>query len=247
MGAVCIMKILAVDTATKSCSVAIIDKDTLLAEVSINNKQTHSKHLMEMINNALVMSDLNISELDGFAVVKGPGSFTGLRIGISSIKGLAASSGKPVVGISSLDALAMQSNFFPYLIFPLLDAHKGEIYCSRYRFKDYILRKLAKEQVLPPDKAFCNINEPCIFIGSGAFLHREIILDRIGEFARFAFPFQNTIRASTVAYLGMNRLEKNDTDDVLTLVPRYIRKSDAELKFKQGTKGECEKEGLLKG
>ena len=111
------MKILAVDTATKSCSVAIVDKDTLLAEVSITSKQTHSRHLMEMVNRAMGMSGLNISGLDGLAVTIGPGSFTGLRIGISSVKGLAMASGKPVVGISSLDVLAMQSNYSQYLIF----------------------------------------------------------------------------------------------------------------------------------
>jgi tRNA threonylcarbamoyladenosine biosynthesis protein TsaB len=227
------MKVLAVDTATKSCSVAIVDKDTLLAEVSIISEQTHSKHLMNMISRAMGMSGLNINDLDGFAVIRGPGSFTGLRIGISSVKGLAIASGKPVVGISSLDALAMQSNFSPYLIFPLLDARKGEVYFSRYRFKNFLLKKEMEEQVLPPDKAVCNIKEPCIFIGNGAFLYREVILDRIGDFARFAFSFQNTIRASTVAYLGMDRLKNNDTDDVFTLVPKYIRKSDAELKLQK--------------
>lgn len=227
------MKVLAVDTATKSCSVAIVDEDTLLAEVSIISEQTHSKHLMNMISRAMGMTGLNINDLDGFAVIRGPGSFTGLRIGISSVKGLAIASGKPVVGISSLDALAMQSNFSPYLIFPLLDARKGEVYFSRYRFKDFLLKKEMEEQVLPPDKAVCNIKEPCIFIGNGAFLYREVILDRIEDFARFAFSFQNTIRASTVAYLGMDRLKNNDTDDVFTLVPKYIRKPDAELKLQK--------------
>lgn len=232
------MKILAVDTATKSCSVAIIDKDTLLAEVSITSKQTHSRHLMEMVNRAMGMSGLNISGLDGFAVTIGPGSFTGLRIGISSVKGLAMASGKPVVGISSLDVLAMQSNFSQYLISPLIDARKGEVYFSRYRFKGCMLKKEIEEQVLPPQKAIENIKEPCIFIGNGAFLYKEILMDRVGDFARFVFPFQNAIRASTVAYLGLDRLKENDADDVFKLVPKYIRKSDAELKLGEETKDE---------
>ncbi|MBW2597806.1 MAG: tRNA (adenosine(37)-N6)-threonylcarbamoyltransferase complex dimerization subunit type 1 TsaB [Deltaproteobacteria bacterium] len=92
------MKILAVDTATKSCSVAVVQEKSLLAEITTGRKQTHSKHLMEMINRVMGLSGLSLSELDGFAVTRGPGTFTGLRIGISSVKGLSAASGKPIVG-----------------------------------------------------------------------------------------------------------------------------------------------------
>jgi len=122
------MRILAVDTATKSCSVAIVEKESIIAETTLFIEQTHSKHLMKMIDTALNLSGLTVSELDGFAVTRGPGSFTGLRIGISSIKGFAMASGKPVVGVSSLDSLAMQCCFSPYLVSPLLDARKGEVY-----------------------------------------------------------------------------------------------------------------------
>ena len=230
------MRILAVDTATKSCSVAIIDDKHLLAEETLVSDQTHSKHLMDMINKVIGLSGLTLSDLDGFAVTRGPGSFTGLRIGISSIKGIAAASGNPVVSVSSLDALAMQSCFSSYLVFPLIDAHRGEVYCSRYRFsrsgfEGGILRRETKEQVLPPDKAVDDINEPCIFVGNGAFMYKESITEKVGELAHFAPPSQNTIRASTVAYLSMERFERNDTDDISSLVPYYIRKSDAELSF----------------
>ena len=108
------MKILALDTAAKSCSVAIVDKESVLAELTLCREQTHSKHLMEMINTTIELSGIIVSELDGFAVTRGPGSFTGLRIGISSIKGLAAATCKPLVGVSSLDALAMQCFFSQY-------------------------------------------------------------------------------------------------------------------------------------
>lgn len=223
------MHILAVDTATKSCSVAIVDKELLLAEVTMVSGQTHSKHLMGMINTVIGLSGLTVSGLDGFAVTQGPGSFTGLRIGISSIKGLALASGKPIVGVSSLDALAMQSAPSSNLICPLIDARKGEVYYSRYRFKDGNLKKETIEQVSSPEKAVFDINEPCIFLGSGALLYQQTIIDKMGALAHFATSFQNTIRASTVAHLSMERFEKNDTDDVSTFVPRYIRKSDAEL------------------
>lgn len=225
------MKILAVDTATKSCSVAIVDKESLLAEMTVVNEQTHSKHLLEMIRLVVKHSGLNLSDLNGFAVTRGPGSFTGLRIGISSIKGLAAAQGKPIAGISSLDALARQVSFSPYLICSLIDARRDEVYSSRYRYKDGQLKKEGEEQDVSPEDALDEINEPCIFVGSGAVLYRKAIKDKLGEYAYFAQAYENTIRASTVARLSMDRFENDDTDDAETFVPNYIRKSDAQLKL----------------
>ena len=223
------MRILAVDTATTSCSVAIVDKTSLLSEFTLEREQTHSKHLMDMIKAVLRMAGLNFSDLDGFAVTRGPGSFTGLRIGLSTIKGLAVASEKPVVGVSSLEALALQVSYSRDLICPILDASRGEVYFSRYRFLNGQLKKQTKERVAPPDKAVDDLNESCLFVGNGAFVYKEMILEKMGKFASFAPLIQNTIRASTMAYLSMAKFEKNDTDDIEKILPCYIRKSDAEL------------------
>ncbi|MCJ7615839.1 MAG: tRNA (adenosine(37)-N6)-threonylcarbamoyltransferase complex dimerization subunit type 1 TsaB [Desulfobacterales bacterium] len=223
------MKILAVDTATKSCSVAIVEKESIIAEITLSIKQTHSKHLMEMIDTVLNMSGLTVSELDGFAVTRGPGSFTGLRIGISSIKGFAMASGKPIVGVSSLDSLAMQCCFSSYLVSPLLDARKGEVYFSRYRFENGHLKKEVREQAITPVEAVCDINEPCLFVGDAVKNYQNKIKDEIGDLAHFAPPYQNTIRASTVGHLSLAKFEINDTDDNSLFTPYYIRKSLAEL------------------
>ena len=227
------MKILAVDTATKSCSVAIVDKGSLLAEMTVMNEETHSKHLLEMVCSVMKHSGLNLSDLDGFAVTRGPGSFTGLRIGISSVKGFAAAQGKPIVGVSSLDALARQVPFSPYLIYSLIDARRDEVYLSRYRYKDENLKKESKEKAVSPKDALDEINEPCIFVGSGAALYRKAIKEKLGRYALFAQDHGNTIRASTVARLSMDRFENNETDDVETFVPNYIRKSDAQVKLQE--------------
>jgi len=227
------MKILAVDTATKSCSVAIVDKESLLTEMTVVNEQTHTKHLLDMIRLIVKHSGLNLSDLDGFAVTRGPGSFTGLRIGIGSVKGLAAAQGKPIAGVSSLDALARQVSFSPYLICALIDARRDEVYSSRYRFKDEKLKKEGKEQAVSPGDALDEINEPCIFVGSGAVLYRKAIKDKLGEYAYFAQEYENIIRASTVARLSMDRFENDDTEDAETFVPNYIRKSDAQLKLQE--------------
>lgn len=227
------MKILAVDTASKSCSVAIIHNDFLMAEITVASGHTHSKHLMDMIDTVIRLSGLSVSDLDGFAVTKGPGSFTGLRIGISSIKGLAAGSGKPVVSVSSLETLAMQSGQSCRLICPILDARKGEVYFSRYRLCDGILKREIEEQVRPPIQAVWDLDEPCLLIGDGAFFYKELISKQIGELANFAPPFDNMIRASTVAHISMVRFKSENTDDLGELVPSYIRKSDAELSFRK--------------
>ncbi|MDH3356551.1 MAG: tRNA (adenosine(37)-N6)-threonylcarbamoyltransferase complex dimerization subunit type 1 TsaB [Desulfobacteraceae bacterium] len=223
------MRILAVDTATTSCSVAIVDKTSLLSEFTIDREETHSKHLMDMIKAVLRMAGINFSDLDGFAVTRGPGSFTGLRIGLSTIKGLAVASEKPVVGVSSLEALAFQVSYSRDLICPILDARKGEVYFSRYRFLNGHLKKQTKERVAPPDKAVDDLNESCLFVGNGALLYKEMILEKMGGLASIAPMIQNTIRASTMAYLSMAKFEKNDTDDIEKIMPYYIRKSDAEL------------------
>ena len=228
------MKILAVDTATKSCSVAVIDGDSLLAESTSVNDQTHSRHLLNIIDNVLGMAGLKISQLDGFAVSIGPGSFTGLRIGIASVKGLAFSLTKPVVGVSSLETLAFQCRQNPYLICPVLDARKQEVYFCRYRFTNGKLEKENQERVASPAEAVRGIREPCLFVGNGAKLYQELISTGLGELAHFAAEKQHTIRASAVARLSLPRFKRQEIDDVQLLVPHYIRQSDADLRLRTG-------------
>jgi tRNA threonylcarbamoyladenosine biosynthesis protein TsaB len=227
------LKILAVDTATKSCSAAVTEDRSLLAELTTVREQTHSKHLLRTISAVIEKAGLHISNIDGFALTTGPGSFTGLRIGMSTIKGLALALEKPVVGVSTLDALAMQGAPARQLICPLLDARKGEVYCARYRFVQGVLQKEGRERVLPPDKALADIHEPCLFLGDGAQLYRSVIQTTLGENANFSSPASNTIRAFTVARLSVKRFGSNDPDDPAGLVPCYIRRSEAELNFRK--------------
>ena len=225
------MKILAVDTATKSCSVAIIEAGSLSAEVTTLKDQTHSKHLMELIDKGLGMSGFSAADLDGLAVTIGPGSFTGLRIGISTIKGMAHALDKPVVGISSLEVLAWQCADRSHLICPLLDARKSEVYSATYRYTNDTLTRKSPENASAPEAAVQKIKEPCVLIGSGAQLYRKRLSMVLGDLAHFAPVSQNIIRASSVAFLSIKRFKNNDTVAAADLVPHYIRKSDAELNF----------------
>jgi len=225
------MKILALDTATNSCSVAATEDGALSAELTIRKNQTHSKHLMESVHCVLEMAGFGVADLDGLAVTIGPGSFTGLRIGISTIKGLAHALGKPVVGVSTLKALAWQCGQTSYLICPLLDARKGEVYAATYRFRaDQLVQKTSARAMIP-EAVVEDIKSPCVFIGTGARLYRQSIAAAAGSLAHFVPAGQNELRASSVAFLSMPRFEANDTDGIAGLVPHYIRKSDAELNF----------------
>jgi tRNA threonylcarbamoyladenosine biosynthesis protein TsaB len=224
------MKILAVDTSSRSCSVAVVENNNLLAEIIKEDGETHSRHLMDIIKKVLELSGLVPSDIDCFAVTNGPGSFTGLRIGISSVKGLAAATGKSLAGISTLDALAAQALPTSYLVCSVIDARKGEVYSSRYRFIDGLIQKEMKEEVFLPDKAVDGIAEPCLFIGDGASLYRNIIEKKLGNLSHFPPPFFNVIRASTVAFMSLKKFENNDTVDAALFEPHYIRKSDVKLK-----------------
>lgn len=223
------MKILAIDTATTSCSVAAIDDGLLCAELTMDKKQTHSKHLMPTIDSVLGAAGFHVGDLDGFAVTIGPGSFTGLRIGIATIKGMAFAVNKPVVGISSLEALAWQCTDRSDLICPLLDARKAEVYCATYRFSDDRLVEQTPARAVKPDVLVREIKEPCVFIGPGAQLYRRKIQNVVGDQAYFVPDDQNMIRASSIAYLSLKRFQANDIDRLADLAPQYIRKSDAEL------------------
>lgn len=227
------MKILAVDTATQNCSVAVMDRDTLLAEMTIGSGRTHSRHLMTIIDTVIEMAGLQVDQVDGFAVTIGPGSFTGLRIGISTVKGLSYALHKPVVGVSSLDALAWQFRHTSLLICAAIDARKKEVYSCRYRFDDQAMTKEGRERVASPIETVRGIDEPCLFVGNGALVYKEMISAELGKLALFADVNRNIIRASTIAGLSLSMIEQTPAENVTSLVPQYIRKSDAELKIGQ--------------
>jgi tRNA threonylcarbamoyladenosine biosynthesis protein TsaB len=225
------MRILSIDTATQSCSVAVVDEQRLMAEATTSRSETHSAHLIQMIDGVLQMAGVGLGTLDGFAVTRGPGSFTGLRIGISTVKGLVETTGKPLVGVSTLRTLAGQVADDSRLICPIIDARKSEVYFSRYRYRETVLEQVVDMQAAPIEKAIDGIDEPCLFVGDGALLYKGEILDAMGRNAHFAPAFQQTLRASTVAFLSMEKFIRQETDSVETFVPYYIRKSDAELNF----------------
>lgn len=228
------MRILAMDTASQTCSVAVIEGLSILAEINERSGETHSRHLMKIVDHVLDLSRCSIHNLDGFAVTRGPGSFTGLRIGISTVKGLSFASGKPIVGISALDALAFQFAYPSMRIAVWLDARKNEVYCSRYRYEKESLKKIDEDRVLTPEQALDAIIEPCLFIGDGASKYHDTIHKTVGHLAVFGRPDQNAIRASAVGLLSVRMFEADQVENLDTFAPYYIRKPDAKIKLKAG-------------
>jgi tRNA threonylcarbamoyladenosine biosynthesis protein TsaB len=211
--------------------VAVRVGERLAAEMTVVSNRTHSVHLMAMIRETLKMSNLPLQAIHGWAVSLGPGSFTGLRIGISTVQGLALASGKACIGVSSLEVLAWACLPWPQGIWALMDARKGEVYAGHYREREGGLECLAPEQVLPLEAVLRTIDTPHLFVGEGAERYKDRIRSVLGDIASFVPPDRNLPRAGTVARLAQSRLAENPGMAPTHLVPRYLRQSDAELRI----------------
>lgn len=227
------MIILGIETSTMTGSVAIIRGESLVAEFTLNTKTTHTERLLSAIDFVLQSAFMTIHDVDGIAVASGPGSFTGLRIGVTTAKSLAYSIQKPVVGISSLDALASQFLHSERLICPILDARKKEVYTAFYRNEGASVQRLSDYAVIAPEKLLTEITEPVLFLGDGVAPYRIQIETILGEQALFADAAHRFPRASLVAQLGSKRLLEGGHDDAFALTPYYLRKSDAEIHWER--------------
>jgi len=227
------MKILAIDTSTMMGSIALSDNDQLVAEYQIGIKSTYSDVLLPVIDHLLSHANVAIHEVDWFALALGPGSFTALRIGVSLVKGLALSLGKPIVGIPSLDGLAQNVCFSNLLICPLLNARKGEVYTAFYKSNDaYSIEKLTPDRAINPEKLLDEIGEEVIFLGDGCAMYREKITERLKN-AFFAPPHLNCPRASSISTLASEMFKNNEIIDADILTPVYVRAPEAEVNLKK--------------
>ncbi len=228
------MKVLGIDTSTRCGSVGLVDGKKVVSEFHLNIAVTHSERLLEAIRYLLEASRCSLGEIDGWAISLGPGSFTGLRIGVSTVKGLAFATQKPVVGISSLDVLASQVSPTPYLICPVVDARKGELYTAFYRYEEaHLLQRRSDYRALTPDELIKNIQERTIFIGDGVETYGKHLKEALPLWALFPNPSLHLPYGSIVARLGEELLQKGERSKVEALTPLYIRPSEAEIKWQQ--------------
>jgi len=221
------MNLLAVDTSTTSCSVALFSGGRLLAEAVYAAGKTHSRHLMSMIHRMLEKCRCQPGDIGGIAVTRGPGTFTGLRIGISTVKGLATATGAPVVGVSSLAALAFPFALHGGPVVAMIDARRGEIYHSLYHGAT---QPGTRASVDAPAAVAAALPENAILVGSGALLYQGFFENRCPRI-RFADATQHVIRAAYVGMLALERFKHQDVDPIDALIPEYIRKSDAQVQM----------------
>lgn len=240
------MRILGIDTATLVCSVALVSEETTLAEYNIQIKKTHSERLLPLI--AAMLNDCGIvpKDLDGVAVAAGPGSFTGLRIGMVTAKTLGQALNLPLVGVSTLEALAAQHPFFPGIICPILDARREQVYNGLF-VPGFLPRRISAEQVLPLSELLAELKarpEKILFVGDGVPLHQAHIKAQLGERACFMPPEGRICRAAPVARLGLAELAFARGRSWRHLTPHYVRRSEAErkaqLRKEGGVVGECD-------
>lgn len=228
------MKILAIETSTMLGGVAVAgDAEGLIAETRLNVKTTHSERLMTAVDYSLKQSGLQIGDIDVFAVATGPGSFTGLRIGLSAVKGLCFSTGKPLVPVPTLEAFAWNFPFSAVPVCLMLDARRGEVYTAVFSWEGHALRKLVPETSTNPEAILCILEGDILFAGEGAHIYKDTILQRMEGRAAFAPPDKMVPSPANVAILGLEKAMKGEFVDAEAAVPFYIRKSEAEVKWSE--------------
>jgi tRNA threonylcarbamoyladenosine biosynthesis protein TsaB len=223
------MRVLGIETSTYSGSVAVVEDDKVLGEIFVNVGPLHSEKLIPLIDWLLKEVGVDKKGIDGIAVSRGPGSFTALRIGISAAKGLAFSLGIPIVGVSSLEVLAHNLPFTPFVICSIIDARKKEAFTAFFKSYDNRLERISDDLVVSPEDLIKVIREKTIFIGDGAVLYRDFLKDALGELALFCPPNFNFPRVSNCALIGIQRLKNGFRDDVSLLAPEYLRRAEAEI------------------
>jgi tRNA threonylcarbamoyladenosine biosynthesis protein TsaB len=210
--------------------VALLNDDILIAESRLNVMVTHSERLLTEINHTLTKAGLQINDIDVFAVAIGPGSFTGLRVGLSTVKGLIYPAKKQLVLVPTLEAFAWNLPFSPYQVCPILDARKKEVYSALFKWSGDKFIKTLNEQTFKIETLLEKITEPTIFLGEGSLLYKDKIMSKLSDNAFFAPQNLMAPLPSNFAYLGRLKALQGNFDDPIKATPLYLRRSEAELK-----------------
>jgi len=226
------MLVLGIDTSTPIGSVGITENDKPLAELTLNVETTHSERLLESIDFLLKNSGVGLSDIELIAYAQGPGSFTGLRIGLATVKGIALSTGKKIIGVSSLKSLAMNFIYSKYPVCTMIDARKNEVYSAIFELSDAKPKMLGKEIVVDPGDLIRKIRRKTVFVGTGARLYKDLIKKKAGKLALIAPSRMDISRGVNVAALGLENYRRGKTSDLNTALPKYLRKSQAELNYR---------------
>lgn len=238
------MKILSIDTSTRMGSVALTVGENLVAQAHLNVEVTHTERLLPGIESLLCQTGWKLKDLNGLALAIGPGSFTGLRIGLATLKGFAKVHNLPIIGVSTLEALAYSGCLSEQPVAAMLDAKRGEIYAALYSFKNGCISKvLLKECCLPPSEMIKVLHEyqPCRLLGDGALVYKQEFREAFKDRVCFAPLPMMRVEAKWIGYLAFPRLQKGEGTHWETLAPNYIRATDAEIQKEERGKNRTER------
>ena len=225
------MKILGLDSSGIVASVAIVEDDVLIAEYTVNYKKTHSQTLLPMLDEIAKMTELDLNSIDAIAVAAGPGSFTGLRIGSATAKGLGLALKKQLIAIPTVEGLAYNLYDIPGLICPIMDARRKQVYTGIYRFTDHQLKVVEDQMAVSMETVIEKLNqygEAVTFLGDGVPVFHEFIAEKMTVPYSFAPAHVNKQRAAAVAALGEIYYRQGKTETAMEHVPDYLRVSQAE-------------------
>lgn len=225
------MKILGLDSSGLVASVAVVEGDNLLAEYTVNYKKTHSQTLLPMLDEIVKMIELDLETIDAIAIAGGPGSFTGLRIGSATAKGLGFALGKPLIQIPTVDGLAYNLWGCHDLVCPLMDARRNQTYTGLYEFADGKMRIVRKQCAVAIDEIVEAVNREkrsVVFLGDGVLVFQEYIQDNCKVPFCFAPAHMNKQRGASVAALALLYYREGNTQTAAAHRPDYLRLSQAE-------------------
>lgn len=220
------MKLLLVDTSTSVFSMAVSAGERILATESGAGGQATAARLGPAVERVIQASGISLKELDGFSVTIGPGAFTGIRVGIALVKGLAYATSKPVAPLSSLELLAMNAAASPLPVCPLFDARKAEVYAALYSHGG---ETLIPEMAIDPAALLEKLAGPTLFLGDGALRYRELIVEKLGDRAVFAEAHCHHPVAAAGVTLALREFAAGNALSAAEILPRYLRLSEAEL------------------
>lgn len=225
------MKILALDSSGVVATTALVEDDNLIAEYTINYKKTHSQTLLPMIDEIIQMTETDMETIDAIAVAGGPGSFTGLRIGSATAKGLGLALNKPIVNVPTVDGLAYNMCGTQRIVCPIMDAKRNQVYTGIYEFQNNDM-KVIKEQmavdVMDVIGMLNELNRPVVFVGDGIPVYKATIQNELKVPFDFAPLHMSRQRAGALGALAIQYLKAGKVETATEHEPDYLRLSQAE-------------------
>ena len=226
------MKIIAIDSSGLVASVAVATEDALIAEYTVNFKKTHSQTLLPMLDEISKMIELDLEEVDAIAIAAGPGSFTGLRIGSATAKGLGLAMNKPIIAVPTVDALSYNGWGTQDIICPIMDARRNQVYTGIYEFdalgEHVVIKEQYAEDIVAVVNTLNDIGRRVLFLGDGVPVYEELIRKHIKVDYRFAPIHMNRQRAAALAVLAFKYYDAGKIETAEQHCPTYLRLSQAE-------------------